>query len=428
MFLGLFATFVPKSVANQPPDKAGESLVVHCSADSACELAEKIAKDFFEKEPGKVSNPKDEDGGKTIQREIGNKTDKIRFYTHPPGESFKDLDKRGDVDIEVTFRRFTGELKNPTMAREELVAWDGLKIIANKSVDLGHLSVSQIRQMLMSNKKGAGLNLTIYAREADKRMLEPYRGLGIVRLSKRVKCYDRDGAVVQKVSEDPRGVGLVSFLCKIDQTKVSPIQVLSDDRGSAVAPIPEVASDYPLMRPLYFYCRNSGSNSSLAARFIDYSVLLNIQQNIVESSGFIGSKRTKSDAPESFQNAISGYHKQSLYFQFDYGKAKIKKMRNVERLAEYISDLSSDLNRNVDVMLLGFASNEGDSRFNFDLSRKRAEAVKTALMARLARLRKDEVLGARVPILVSDSFGAAVPIEGNGSDPANRRVEVWLKW
>jgi len=76
------------------------------------------------------------------------------------------------------------------------------------------------------------------------------------------------------------------------------------------------------------------------------------------------------------------------------------------------------------ITLAGFTDGEGSAKANMVIAKKRAEAIRRALLARMPSL--DDGSG-RINVM---SFGEAMPMACNEEEwgrRVNRRVEVWVE-
>lgn len=99
---------------------------------------------------------------------------------------------------------------------------------------------------------------------------------------------------------------------------------------------------------------------------------------------------------------------------FDFNKTDVKSAgrNNVDKLAT-----SMENNPDTDILIVGHTDNVGSESYNMDLSKRRAQSVKSLLV-------NDGVSGSR---LKTDGRGKSEPIADNGSAEGraqNRRVEI----
>ncbi len=101
-------------------------------------------------------------------------------------------------------------------------------------------------------------------------------------------------------------------------------------------------------------------------------------------------------------------------FMFDTGRAELKSggMRKIDQLAQFLNE-----HKDRRVQIDGFTDSVGTDEYNQDLSRRRADAVKAALVSR-------NVDPARIN---TEGYGKAYPVASNsdaGGRQLNRRVEI----
>jgi outer membrane protein OmpA-like peptidoglycan-associated protein len=99
---------------------------------------------------------------------------------------------------------------------------------------------------------------------------------------------------------------------------------------------------------------------------------------------------------------------------FDTGKAELNSgaTRKMDQLAQFLTEHSSRR-----VQIDGFTDSVGSDSFNLDLSQRRAEAVRTALLTRAIDASR----------ITTQGYGKAYPVASNsdsGGRQLNRRVEV----
>ena len=94
--------------------------------------------------------------------------------------------------------------------------------------------------------------------------------------------------------------------------------------------------------------------------------------------------------------------------------------------------VKANLGRRVEVRILGFSDASGQPRDHLDYSRRRAEAVKAALHARIASLaqvviQNDRDRAAALARIRLVAVGAGVAKGAGWDDPSARRVDVWVQ-
>jgi phosphate transport system substrate-binding protein len=119
------------------------------------------------------------------------------------------------------------------------------------------------------------------------------------------------------------------------------------------------------------------------------------------------------------KNDLNRGRRLSVNFRFRQNIAKLdtKALQDVLRLADYLKKSGE----NTKVLLLGFADSRGSFEHNKNLSIKRAEEVKRALLASGAGLKTDHI--------ITKGYSELLPVACNGNDAGrekNRRVEAFI--
>lgn len=104
----------------------------------------------------------------------------------------------------------------------------------------------------------------------------------------------------------------------------------------------------------------------------------------------------------------------NIFFDFDDNKLKPESYPELDRLCKVITE-----NPTIKIHVEGHTDNIGSSKYNLDLSKSRAEAVREYLI-------KKGIVKSRFTIM---GFGDTIPVADNSNDEGrakNRRVEVWF--
>lgn len=245
--------------------------------------------------------------------------------------------------------------------------------------------------------------------------------------------------VAARVANDPNGIGFTHF-SKLSEAKPLAIQ----DICGLATPINNFtikAEEYPLTQRFYAYSTSQPDNSTI-------NDLLGFMQSdagqtIIGSHGLIdqrGISNTIANQGTRFVNAINlsetdasgallrdlvnqitNSERLSTTLRFETGTSKLdqKAKSDIIRLAE---KLQSPDNAGTVVRLLGFTDSVGDFELNQELSLRRANLIRDAL------IEIDATLSDQVSILPS-GLGEIAPIACNESAigrSINRRIEVWI--
>ncbi len=247
--------------------------------------------------------------------------------------------------------------------------------------------------------------------------------------------------VADAVAGDPSAIG-ISLL---SQTDPATVLTLRDDCTSGLPARSETvkADDYPLTMPMYLYLPGRRLPGA-AADFLNW-LHSDAAQEAVERAGLIAGM-TFETKPLSVQgdrlatairNAgpevslaelqrmmvlLSGKERLSLSFRFHGGSTDLDaaSRANIVTLAAALEAGRFEGRR---LTFVGFSDGAGDAASNLRLSRRRAAAVRAAVLAEAREL--DPSQG----VIDTDGFGEALPMACDDTDwgkQVNRRVEIWV--
>lgn len=247
-------------------------------------------------------------------------------------------------------------------------------------------------------------------------------------------------ALVEALERDPLGIGVTT----LSHTGAARALTLTGACALDVAanPVTVKAGDYPLTLPLYLYL--PGRRLPKVARELLIHLRSPEAQGIVRGAGFVdqefaeiplaaqgvrlanairaaGSQVTLEDLQRMMPLFI-GKRRLSLTFRFLDGSTALDapSLANVGVLAAALEAGAFDGRR---LSFAGFTDGAGSAAANLRLSRRRAETVRAAVLARI-----DGHDPAQVEI-ETDGFGEALPMACDDTAwgrQVNRRVEVWV--
>ena len=175
-------------------------------------------------------------------------------------------------------------------AHETIVARDGLAIYVHESIAITELSVEQLRAIYSGTVKnwkdvgGPDEQITPYGRENSSGTYEYFKEHVLQKgdFAPAVQTLPGTAAVVNAVSQDPRGIGYggAAYAKGVKQ-----VAVRADAASPPVLPTKEnvVTGAYPISRDLYFYLRKQPEGPT--REFIDY-VLSDAGQGVVADVGY----------------------------------------------------------------------------------------------------------------------------------------------
>jgi phosphate transport system substrate-binding protein len=388
-------------------------------------------------------------GAADVKTVPGNKEDEVRVQGTAPGETipwiieihahgsataFEDLQKNA-CDIGMASRKIkpaeAGQLANfgdmTAPASEHVLGLDGIAVIVSKNNPVAGLSKSQVAQLFTgeitdwSQVGGPSGPVNVYARNDKSGTYDTFKTLvlGSKPLVAAAHRIEDSRELSDSVARDPNAIGFIG-LPYVQSAKA--IAVAESGAGSLVPNRMTVATeDYPLSRRLFLYTPAAPSND-LTLKFVSFA-LSSEGQNIVEKIGFVGqnvqpvSSSVPAAASSEYRRLTSSAQRLSLNFRFRAGKSDLdnKSIDDLDRVVSFLTDLhySGD-----NILLLGFADNQGNPKLNCDLAKKRAEAVKEQFNLR------------GVIPAATTGFCSELPVASNDTEEGrdkNRRVEIWLR-
>ncbi|MDN5785798.1 OmpA family protein [Pseudorhodobacter sp.] len=201
------------------------------------------------------------------------------------------------------------------------------------------------------------------------------------------------------------------------------------------------AEDYPLTVPL-FLAYGRYRQPLLLREFLEY-LATDAAQADVAAAGFVDRRLGRAPLTEDGQRllgairnagtevplaelqrlatAMTGGQRLSLTFRFQDGSAQLD-AHSRENLADLARQIAAGNFRGESLALAGFSDGTGTAAVNLDLSRTRAEAVRSALRVIAPDLRDDQL-----PRI--EAFGEALPMACDTTATGrqiNRRVELWV--
>jgi phosphate transport system substrate-binding protein len=322
-----------------------------------------------------------------------------------------------------------GDMTTP--AAEHLLGLDAIAIVVNSANALPGLRRDQISSIFTGattdwSALGASASpIDVYGVNPDTEISSIFSGLALGgnALGPNVKRTADAAGVAQAVAADPRSIGFVD-LTDIGQTRAVPV---ADTGAAPVSPTDHAAvahEDYPFTYRVYLYIA-PGNAGGIAQRFVAYA-LSPAGQAIVEQQG-LASQTAKPAAPVappppvtaagSYKQFVAGARKIAITFHFEPNSINLddKSKRDIDRMKNYM--LSNHFSPD-QLILVGFADNQGDPASNLAVSKKRADAVAALFIAK--GITPGKVAG----------FGSELEIADNSTEEGrekNRRVEVYIK-
>ncbi len=382
----------------------------------------------------------------------------IRFRVTSTPEGFADL-LANEADMVLSIRPASrmerdlaqeaglGDLANPR--RRRIVALDGMvPIVApgNPAPDMSIETLAELYSGRMANWSALGgedAPIALHLRDELAGLSQEFatRVLGAAALPDTTIRHHSNAALADAVARDPLAIGIAPY-SEIGNARALAITG-SCGMTLAASAMSIKAEDYPLTAPLFIYTP-ARRLPVLAREFLAY-VRSPAAQPVVDRAGFVDLRLRRiplSDQGERLANAIGatgpdvpvtelkrmvrrmkGTARLSLSFRFEIGGTALdaQSSSNVDILAQHFEAGALDGQR---IVFVGFSDGEGPAETNLALARRRAVAVRDAVLKAAATADKS-----RLKVSV-DAFGEAMPMACDDTDwgrQVNRRVEVWVK-
>ncbi|WP_425040181.1 substrate-binding domain-containing protein [Primorskyibacter sp. S187A] len=335
--------------------------------------------------------------------------------------------------------------------RSRVVALDGLVAVVAPGHPVRALSTDQLSRIFageIDNWSELGgpdapieLHLpagaTGFAQAIEDKLMRPARRA----LSEDILRHDSPSSVAAAVSRDFLGIGVSTYSAI---GNAMPIMLRGSCGFELRASRRSIKTeDYPLTAPLFLYLPMRRL-PQLAREFLVYTRTAPAQI-VIRRAGFVD------QAPEEipldqqgnrFANAIAVAGEElpltelqqmvadlrprarlSTSFRFEAGSARLdaQSRSNVQQFARALETGQYDAR---DILFVGFSDGQGPAQINQTIAARRAEAVKSAVVAAAEAADFDRLT------LSSEAYGEALPMAcddtpwGRG---VNRRVEVWVR-
>ncbi len=393
-------------------------------------------------------------------RVTGQKVARFRFHASNSDEGFADL-LADEADIAMSLREIRpreaqlgyeaglGDMTEPNRSR--VLALDGMVPIVATSNPVTAMSLNQLARVFAGKitnwKDLGGPDAPI-----GLHVMQPQSGLAQAaedQLMARAKLTFADGIIrhsrnvslVSAVSRDPFAIGIASFADSGNAKKLT----LTGSCGFSLAASRRSikTEDYPLNAPMFLYFP-ARRQPKLARDFLSYTRSPSAQI-VIRRAGFVD--QTAEEIPinlqgDRFANAIAAAGEEvplselqrliqtlaplqrlTTSFRFQTGSSRLdaQSRSNVQQLARAVEAGHFDARR---LVFAGFSDGEGPAAGNREIARKRAMAVRDAVLAAAETANPDRLN------LEVVAFGEAMPMACDDSAwgrQVNRRVEVWVR-
>ncbi|GGC90984.1 substrate-binding domain-containing protein [Halopseudomonas salina] len=311
---------------------------------------------------------------------------------------------------------------------EHVIAIDGLAILVHPSNPVEQLSIESLAKIFAgeiinwSSVGGPDRAITVYARDDRSGTWDTFKELvlaGAYTLTDRALRYESNDQLSADVSQDPAAIGFAGFA----SAGTSKLLAIADGNAAALKPskLSVATEDYALSRRLYFYTTGN-TGKPLTQAFIEFAQSP-AGQDIVAKSGFFSQNPFAVDpvhdasVPDTFKRLTERYQRLSVNIRFAEGRTKLdnKANRDLLRIQAYLKETGKT---GRDLMLIGFADQQGDELQAQMISELRALSASKALRE----------LGTKVQ--GRTGYGHYMPVGSAGGEAGtkrNGRVEVWVR-
>lgn len=206
----------------------------------------------------------------------------------------------GTTDICAASREMTAEEKAQATQKgitpkETVVARDGIAVIVHPSNPVNELTLEQLKKIYTgaaedwSQFGGPTGSIVVLSRESSSGTYVFFQEHVLKKedYTPKARLMAATSAIIQSVSEDGQAIGYVGLGYALEaKNRVKVLKVKADDGAVATEPSEETVRSgaYSISRPLYFYTRESSSES--AAQFVQFCIGERGQQ-IVRETGYV---------------------------------------------------------------------------------------------------------------------------------------------
>jgi phosphate transport system substrate-binding protein len=311
------------------------------------------------------------------------------------------------------------------------LARDGIAVIVHGSNPLNSISQESLRRIftrqvcrwdqLSSPDNRLSGPINVYAPSEKVEIVEPFRkALGLaepITEAEGVEVFDDSARVSYEVTEDERGIGFVNAVNRGERSKQ--LWVLRDDGGQPTA---GAAAHLPFSYPLYLY--TSPKANDYAGKFRKFVIDGKARKPLEDArlDPLIPKQTPASELKRShrYRGLTEGAFQLDFNCLFGPNDWRLKG-DSLARVEAWVKSRSRPDDRGFrNVLILGFASKDGDGPMNRKLSEDRAREVA-------------KVVGKYMGPVTVEWFGADEPLFGSAEDETdegkrlNRRVEIWLR-
>ncbi|SPF79542.1 substrate-binding domain-containing protein [Pseudoprimorskyibacter insulae] len=411
----------------------------------------------------RADRAQNEDGQFTYtlsEKDSGDVKGRFLFRVTNTDEGFADL-LADEADIVMSLREIRetetvlareaglGDLQGPN--RNRVLALDAMVPVVAPANPVNAISLHDLARVLggqvtnWAQLGGEDAPMTVHLRDersgisqaVEDRLLLP----ADLVLSATLTRHGTNEALAQAIADDPFGLGIVSY-SEIGNTK--PLILIGECGFSLRSTRRTIKTeDYPLTAPMFLYMP-ARRLPKLGRDFLSFT-RSPVAQIVIRRAGFVD--QAPEEVPidnqgDRLANAVlvaegddglanlkrmidvlTPMKRLTTSFRFEAGSARLdaQSRSNVQQLARSLEAGEYDTRR---LLFVGFSDGVGPAEPNLTIARRRAEAVRNAVLeaAETANLNRLDV--------DIDAFGEAMPMACDDTQwgrQVNRRVEVWVQ-
>ncbi|MBV2359641.1 substrate-binding domain-containing protein [Thalassococcus sp. CAU 1522] len=392
--------------------------------------------------------------------ETGKIVGRFQFRVTNTDEGFADL-LADEADIVMALREIrasevrlaeeVGLGRLTDVNRSRVLALDAMVPVVAPANPVDAISLRDLSRILsgqLTNWRelgGPDAPVTLHLRDAASGLAQGIedrllRNVGLM-LPDDVVRHDTNAGLARAVARDPFGIGLASY----SETGNTKSLVLSGSCGFQMRAARRSikTEDYPLTSPMFLYLP-ARRLPALARDFLTYT-RSDPAQIVIRRAGFVD--QAPEEVPidlqgDRFANAISvaadpaGFaelqrmvttlkpmRRLTTSFRFEAGSARLdaQSRSNVQQLARSLEQRDYDGRT---LVFVGFSDGQGPAEANLEIARKRAQAVREAVLEAAEDADPDQIT------IHTEAFGEAMPMACDDTGwgrQVNRRVEVWVR-
>ena len=323
------------------------------------------------------------------------------------------------------------------------VVWPGNPVRSVSTAQLAAIFAGQITNWSDLGGPDAQISLHLPAagsglhQAVEDRLMKPAK----LTLGGNITRHVLSRSVPEAVLTDPFALGIASYA----ETGNSQVLTLTGSCGFSLSANRRSikTEDYPLTSPMFLYqparrlpklareflAFTRGPTAQTVIRrigFVDQSpeeIGLDVQGDRLANAILIMGDDNSGDQLRQMVSVLAPMMRLTTSFRFEAGSARLdaQSRSNVQQLAAELEAGQYDARR---LLFVGFSDGDGPSAANQAIAKRRAEAVRRAVVAAAETANLDRVT------LDVDAFGEALPMACDDSDwgrQVNRRVEVWVR-